>query len=104
MQPKRRQVEGPDDDPKASPSGESYRWLSVPRWYLWEGGFLLLGRGTGVVPPHAHHAIQIVVALEGRMVVCGRDQKWREACGIVVQPDVTHSFDCRGASAASFRR
>ncbi|MBX7183710.1 MAG: helix-turn-helix domain-containing protein [Vicinamibacteria bacterium] len=100
MQPKRREADGTGDEEKRSPSGESYRWLSVPRWYLWEGGFLLLGRGTGVVPPHAHHAIQIVVALEGRMVVCGRDQKWREACGIVVQPDVTHSFDCRGASAA----
>jgi len=100
VQPRRRHLEEPDDEPKAAPSGESYRWLSVPRWYLWEGGFLLLGRGQGVVPPHAHHAIQIVIALEGRMVVCGRDGKWREACGIVVQPDVVHSFDCRGASAA----
>jgi AraC family transcriptional regulator len=100
VQPRRRHLEGPDDEPKASPSGEAYRWLSVPRWYLWEGGFLLLGRGQGVVPPHAHHAIQIVIALEGRMVVCGRDARWREACGMVVQPDVVHSFDCRGASAA----
>ena len=95
-----RQTEEPDEEPKASPSGEAYRWLSVPRWYLWEGGFLLLGRGQGVVPPHAHHAIQIVIALEGSMVVCGRDEKWREACGMVVKPDVVHSFDCRGASAA----
>lgn len=102
MQPKRRYVEEeePDAGPKASTTGESYRWLSVPRWYLWEGGFLLLGRGQGVVPPHAHHAIQIVIALEGSMVICGRDEKWREACGIVVKPDVVHSFDCRGATAA----
>jgi len=20
-----------------------YRWLNVPRWYLWDGGFLLIG-------------------------------------------------------------
>ena len=79
MQPKRRDIEEPDEEPKASPSGESYRWLSVPRWYLWEGGFLLMGRGTGVVPPHAHHAIQIVIALEGSMVVCGHDEDWRKA-------------------------
>jgi hypothetical protein len=37
--------------------------LSVPRWYLWEGGFLLSARARGVVPAHAHHAIQIVIAL-----------------------------------------
>lgn len=96
----RRHAETTDETPEASPSGESYRWLSVPRWYLWEGGFLLLGRGQGVVPPHAHHAIQIVIALEGSMVVSGRDGKWRDARGMVVQPDVVHSFDCRGASAA----
>lgn len=34
------------------------------------------------------------------MVVCGRDGKWRDACGIIVKPDMVHSFDCRGASAA----
>lgn len=100
MQPKRRQIAEPDEERHASPTGEAYRWLSVPRWYLWEGGFLLLGRGQGVVPPHEHHAIQIVVALEGSMVISGRDEKWREACGIVVKPDVVHSFDCRGADAA----
>jgi AraC-like DNA-binding protein len=100
VQPNRRLTGERDEEPKAASPDAAYRWLSVPRWYLWEGGFLLLGKGTGVVPPHAHHAIQIVIALEGRMVVCGRDQKWREACGIVVQPDVIHSFDCRGASAA----
>lgn len=100
VQPNRRNVEESPGEPLAPLAEEAYRWLSVPRWYLWEGGFLLLGRGQGVVPPHAHHAIQIVIAIEGSMVVCGKDQKWREARGIVVQPDVVHSFDCRGASAA----
>lgn len=88
------------EEPEASASDASYRWLSVPRWYLWEGGFLLVGRAQGVVPPHAHHAIQIVIAVEGSMVVSGRDGKWRDARGMIVQPDVVHSFDCRGASAA----
>ena len=39
--------------------------MSVPRWYLWEGGFLLTARSQGVVPSHAHLAIQIVIALDG---------------------------------------
>jgi AraC family transcriptional regulator len=72
--------------------------LSVPRWYLWEGGFLLTAKAQGVVPAHAHHAIQIVIALEGCVAIAGADGAWREARGIVVRPDAEHSFDCNGAS------
>jgi AraC family transcriptional regulator len=68
--------------------------------YLWEGGFLLTARAQGVVPSHAHHAIQIVIALDGRVAICGQDQKWREGRGIVVRPDAAHSFDCNGALGA----
>jgi len=71
--------------------------LSIPRWYLWEGGFLLTARAQGVVPAHAHHAIQIVIALDGRIAISGRNGAWRESRGIVVRPDAEHSFDCNGA-------
>jgi len=71
--------------------------LSVPRWYLWEGGFLLTARAQGVVPAHAHHAIQIVIAFDGCLAIRGTDVDWREAGGIVVRPDAEHSFDCNGA-------
>lgn len=80
-----------------TPNAEPYRWLSVPRWYLWEGGFLLTARALGVVPSHAHHAIQIVIALDGCVAICGNDGGWRETRGIVVRPDAEHSFDCNGA-------
>lgn len=80
-----------------TPNAEAYRWLSVPRWYLWEGGFLLTARALGVVPSHAHHAIQIVIALDGCVAICGPDNGWRETRGIVVRPDAEHSFDCNGA-------
>ncbi len=79
------------------PNDEPYRWLSVPRWCLWEGGFLLAARAQGVVPSHAHHAIQIVIALDGTIAICGKDDRWRESRGIVVRPDAEHSFDCNGA-------
>lgn len=79
------------------PSDEPYRWLGVPRWYLWEGGFLLTARARGVVPAHAHHAIQIVIAIDGCAAICGGDHEWRESRGIVVRPDAVHSFDCNGA-------
>ena len=78
----------------------AYRWLSEPRWYLWEGGFLLIARAEGVVPAHEHHAIQIVVALDGMVAICGEDNRWRRGPGIIVQPDVVHSFDCSGAMGA----
>jgi AraC-like DNA-binding protein len=70
------------------------------RWYVWDGGFLAIGRAQGVVPRHAHHAIQIVVALEGEIAVQGEDEVWRSARGIVVGPDREHSFDPQGAFAA----
>ena len=79
---------------------EPYRWLSEPRWYLWEGGFLLIARAQGVVPPHAHHAIQIVIALDGCTAIRDDHDEWREARGIIVRPDVMHSFDCNGAMGA----
>ena len=78
----------------------SYRWLSVPRWFLWDGGFLLMGRAQGVVPPHAHHAIQIVISLDEPVAVCGHHEHWRKGRGIIVRPDVVHSFDCSGAFGA----
>jgi hypothetical protein len=68
---------------QARPDDEPYRWLSVPRWFLWEGGFLLTARAQGVVPSHAHHAIQIVIALDGRIAICGRDGAWHQSGGIV---------------------
>ena len=50
-----------------------------------------------MVPSHAHHAIQIVIALDGCVAVCGKDDGWRESRGLVVRPDAEHSFDCNGA-------
>lgn len=78
-------------------NSEPFRWLSAPRWYLWEGGFLLAARARGVVPMHAHHAIQIVIALDGCVAICGHDGEWRESAGVVVRSDAEHSFDCNGA-------
>ena len=49
------------------------------------------------MPSHAHHAIQIVIALDGCVAICGRDDSWRESRGLVVRPDAEHSFDCNGA-------
>ena len=88
---------------KVTPVGKSddtYRWFNVPRWYLWEGGFLLIGRGQGVVPPHSHHAIQIVIGLDGNISIAGEGEEWRQGPGLVVRADTVHSFDALGSLGA----
>jgi AraC family transcriptional regulator len=83
----------------AGDRGES-RWSGTPSWYLWDGGFFAIGRSEGVVPPHAHHAIQIVIAVEGTVGIRGRRGDWRMASGVAVGPDVEHSYDANGAVGA----
>jgi AraC family transcriptional regulator len=79
---------------------ESSKWSGLPRWYLWDGGFLAVGRSQGVVPPHAHHAIQIVIGVEGAMAIADKNGEWRSARAIIVRADVQHSYDGQGAYGA----
>ena len=79
---------------------EPVRFLSTPHWYLWEGGFLLIARAQGEVPPHAHHAIQIVIGLDGSTAIRGEHDAWREGRGVIVRPDVMHSFNAIGTLGA----
>lgn len=82
------------------PSSEPYRWLSEPRWHLWEGGFLLIARATGLVPLHDHHAIQIVIALEGEVSISSKSEDWQLTQGLIVRTDAPHAFNCNGALGA----
>ena len=71
-----------------------------PRWYLWDGGFLAVGESRGVVPPHAHHAVQIALAVEGVIRIAGADGQWQECRGAIVRPDTTHTFNGNGVPGA----
>src|SRR6185369_12612631 len=71
-----------------------------PRWYLWEGGFLVAAQAGGEVPPHSHHAIQIFLAVDGAAAIRQTGGEWREGRGFIVRPDVEHSFNARGATGA----
>ena len=62
------------------------------KWYLWDGGFLTLGRSTTLVPPHAHHAIQILLRLDG---VCGLAEPGGvplNGDGLIVMADSPHEL------------
>jgi AraC family transcriptional regulator len=86
----------PASDGAAAPS----RWTGTPDWYLWDGGFAALGRSEGIVPPHEHHAIQIVLTVEGTVGILGKTGDWRMTPGVIVRPDVVHSYNGNGAVGA----
>jgi AraC-like DNA-binding protein len=86
--------------PATDTANPSSRWSGTPNWYLWEGGFLAVGRTDGVVPPHEHHAIQIVVTVDGDFGMRGKRGDWQLAPGFIVRPDVVHSFNANGALGA----
>lgn len=73
----------------------------IGRVIMWKGGSVWIGRDTGQVRPHAHHAIQITLAptrpvrLKG-----GRDLAWQEVSAAIVMPDRPHQFDGLGQAVA----
>ncbi len=74
----------------------------VGRVIGWPGGSLWIGRHLGQVQDHAHHAIQISLAMEGAFRIrAGNWSDWRDTRGMVVMPDRRHRFDGRGAAIAT---
>jgi AraC-like DNA-binding protein len=68
----------------------------------WPGGSLWIGRHLAPVQDHAHHAIQMSLAMEGKFRI--RAEGWpaaRETKGMVVMPDRHHTFDGCGATVAT---
>jgi AraC family transcriptional regulator len=86
--------------PAAAAADPKSRWLTEPHWYLWDGGFLLVGRGEGVVPPHSHHAIQVVIGIDGEPAIQGERGDFQNGRGFIVRPDAVHSYKPNGALAA----
>ncbi|HEX7151603.1 MAG TPA: AraC family transcriptional regulator [Thermoanaerobaculia bacterium] len=83
------------------PAIRDSRWEGDgPRWYLWDGGFFAVGSSEGVVQPHAHHAFQLVIAIDGVIGIKAARGEWQSGRGLVVPPDVEHSYDGLGAIAA----
>lgn len=75
--------------------------LAVGRVHLWHGGSLWIGRGHGRSDWHAHHALQIAVAIDG--VCMFRDQAdgaWSEFRGAIVRSHRPHQFEVEGATMA----
>lgn len=67
---------------------------------MWEGGFLLIAGSVGVVPEHSHHAIQVVITMHGEAGVADEDGKWQTGRGIMVPPNLVHSYSGQGSYGA----
>ncbi|WP_374675142.1 helix-turn-helix transcriptional regulator [Ideonella sp.] len=73
----------------------------VGRVVLWPGGSLWIARQSGVAAPHAHHAIQLSLALRGRLAMADEFGRWCPYDGALVMPHHAHSFDGLGLDTAT---
>ena len=81
----------------------------IGRVLLWSGGSLWIGRQAGRVERHAHHAVQVTLALDTPFRLLGDaadatgGTEWREHRGAIVMPSRPHQFDgCGGAALHLF--
>jgi AraC-like DNA-binding protein len=71
-------------------AGAAYVGHFVP----WDGGCLLIGRGGGIVPVHAHYAIQIAFGSSpGIRFRATDDEPWTEYGGAIIPSRQPHSMD-----------
>src|SRR5688500_1003473 len=75
---------------------DRFKGTSESRWYFWDGGFLAVGRSDGEVPPHSHHAIQMVACVERTVRLKTKIEEWQHYEAVAVKSDVVHSFDGAG--------
>src|SRR6187399_2514788 len=81
-------------------TGGSRRIIGTGRVLLWSGGSLWIGRQTGLAGKHAHHAIQISLAMRGRFAMADNNGTWHEYVGAIVMPHQFHQFDGQGSDTA----
>ena len=71
------------------------------RVLMWRGGSLWVSRDTGLVQPHAHHAIQVTLAPRQPVKLRSEDgATWVAAHASIVMPDREHQFDGCGQDVA----
>lgn len=94
----RRDASGDD----AGPAGQAI--AGTGRILSWPGGSLWLGRDVSQSRAHAHHAIQVSLALGGAdgalALRDGAAGPWRDYRAALVPPHHSHAFDGRGCAIA----
>jgi AraC family transcriptional regulator len=72
----------------------------VGRVLVWRGGSVWVGHDAGMGALHAHHAIQISLALSGSIRLRGERARWIAYQAALVPPHHRHQFDGCGATVA----
>jgi AraC-like DNA-binding protein len=68
---------------------------------FWPGGSLWIGTALRGADAHAHHAIQIPLALDGAVRFRrASDPEWTTYRGCMIPPDLPHAFDASGETVA----
>ena len=68
----------------------------------WDGGCLLIGRTPGIIPPHAHYAIQIAFGPERGIRFRSRESdEWTEYGGAIIPSRHPHSMDATRVRASA---
>lgn len=71
----------------------------VPDGRIWPAGLVVWGPGMRS-SPHAHHALQIVLGLDGPLRARESPaRRWRRVGAILVEPDAIHEVDCSVAGS-----
>jgi AraC-like DNA-binding protein len=66
--------------------------------WAWPAGLIVWGSGHQT-SLHAHHSMQVVMTLGGRLKARGsRSEKWRSAGAVIVRPDAMHEIDASDRS------
>ena len=66
----------------------------------WDGGCLFIGQSGGVVPVHAHYAIQVAFgSTPGIRFRAGEDDEWREYAAAIIPSRQPHSMDVTRVAA-----
>jgi len=64
----------------------------------WPHVMIVWGPGFAAAA-HRHHCVQLLMKLQGALLVRGgRDQAWRKCGAVWVRPDATHEMDGRGST------
>jgi AraC family transcriptional regulator len=70
------------------------------RVHFWHGGGIWIGRAQGRTGCHAHHALQIALALDGTCRFRGDTADWLETRGALIRPHQRHEFEASQALVA----
>ena len=64
--------------------------------FLWPAALIVWGPGSDSAS-HAHHCVQLILALAGKVRVRPyRGARWRQCSALFVAPDAAHEIDARG--------